>query len=77
MPQHAVVARQTVHDGLVKRVPHVQGAGDVGRWQLNGKVMPSFGGLGAGLPLSLRARLVQAKTLPVSLPWGLDGGGVE
>jgi len=58
-------------------VPHVQGAGDVGRWQLNRKVMPSFGGLGTGLPLPLRARLVQAKLLPVGLPWGLDSGGVE
>src|SRR3546814_570031 len=32
---HAVVAHQAVHDGLVKSVTHVQGAGDVGRRKLD------------------------------------------
>jgi hypothetical protein len=30
-PLHAVVTRQAVHDGLVKRVAHVQRAGHIGR----------------------------------------------
>src|SRR5690606_9537527 len=33
---HAVVAHQAVHDGLVERMPHVQGAGYIGRRELNG-----------------------------------------
>ena len=34
---HAVIAREAVHDGLVERMAHVQGAGHIGRWQLNGE----------------------------------------
>ena len=34
---HAVVARQAVHDRLVEGMAHVQGAGDVGRRQLDGE----------------------------------------
>lgn len=34
---HAMVADQSVHDGLVKGMPHVQGAGDIGRGELNGE----------------------------------------
>ena len=34
---HPVVARQAVHDGLVERMAHVQGAGHIGRRQLNGE----------------------------------------
>ena len=33
--QHAVVAGQAIHDGLVERMAHVQGAGDVRRRQLD------------------------------------------
>ena len=32
---HAVVARQGVHHRVVKAVPHVQGAGDIGRRELD------------------------------------------
>ena len=34
---HTVVAYQAVHDGLVEGMPHVQGAGDVRWWQLDGE----------------------------------------
>ena len=34
---HAVVAGQAVHDGLVEGVAHVQGAGHIGRRQLDAK----------------------------------------
>ena len=34
---HAVVADEAVHDGLVEGVSHVQGAGDVGRRELDGE----------------------------------------
>ena len=34
---HAVVTYQTVHDGLVEGVSHVQGARDIGRRELNGE----------------------------------------
>ena len=34
---HAVIAREAVHDGLVERMAHVQGAGHIGRRQLNGE----------------------------------------
>ena len=37
LAQHAVVARERVHDGLVKSVAHVQRARHVGRRQLNGE----------------------------------------
>ena len=52
---HAVIARQAIHDGLVERMPHVQGAGDI-RWrQLDGErgfVILHFGGeIPALLPL--------------------------
>jgi hypothetical protein len=33
--QHAVVAGQAIHDGLVESMAHVQGAGDVRRRQLD------------------------------------------
>ena len=35
--RHAVITRQTVHDRLIKGVPHVQSARDIGRWELDGK----------------------------------------
>ncbi len=36
---HAVIARQRVHDGLVKSMTHVQRAGDIWRRQQNAKVV--------------------------------------
>jgi len=41
---HAVVAGEAVHDGLVKRMAHVQSARDVGRRELNRKVGRVFFG---------------------------------
>ncbi|MEY3886359.1 MAG: hypothetical protein RL650_451, partial [Pseudomonadota bacterium] len=35
---HAVIAREAVHDGLVERVAHVQGACHIGWRQLDGEV---------------------------------------
>ena len=35
--QHAVVARERIHDGLIERVAHVQRARDIGGRELNRK----------------------------------------
>ena len=35
--QHSVIAGERVHDGIVKAMPHVQWACDIGRWQGNRK----------------------------------------
>ena len=45
---HAVIAREAVHDGLVERMAHVQGACHIGGWQLDGEIgRVSFGRLAA------------------------------
>ena len=33
---------QAIHDGLVKGVTHMEGAGDIWGWQLNAKVFLAF-----------------------------------
>ena len=74
---HAVVAREAVHDGLVEGVAHVQRAGDVGRRQLDGKVVAGRVGLGAGLAGAAEAGNAIAAALPFGAPAGLDGGGFK
>jgi hypothetical protein len=70
---HAVVAGQAVHDGLVERVAHVQGARYVGRWQLNGE----------GWCVSRRGACATeachtvAALFPLGAPMGFKGGGLE
>ena len=70
---HAVVAGERVHDGLVKRMPHVQRARDVGRWQLDGE------GLGAILRLARTtvAGMGVVAALPLRSPMGFQGGGLK
>ena len=70
---HAVVARQAVHDGLVKRMAHVQRAGDVGRGQLDGKGW----GVGIGLAGAAHARMAVVAPLPFGAPVGFQGGGFK
>ena len=60
---HAVIARQRIHDGLVERVTHVQGAGDIGRRQLNAKRF------GAGLVTGVEI----TAGFPQRIPLGFDG----
>ena len=63
---HAVVARQAVHDGLVERVPHVQGTRHV-RWrQLNGK----RGSFRLGLARAAKTRHAVAALFPFRAPVG-------
>ena len=73
VPQHAVVAREAVHDGLVERVPHVQRAGDVGRRQLNAKRWLA----GIGLARAAHASSAVAAPLPLGAPLGLQGRRLE
>ena len=65
--QHAVVARERVHDGLVERMAHVQRARHIGRRQLNGK--RSFAGV--------QRRLVHAALLPGRAPVRFQCGGLK
>ncbi len=61
---HAVVAGQRIHDGVLEGVAHVQGTGDVGRWDhdavgilvitllgLGGEIAVFFPGLGTSVAL--------------------------
>ena len=85
---HAVVAGEAVHDGLVERMAHVQGARDIGRGQLDGKVgRVCLRRLGAAVPCYAIATLFPLRTpmgfkcsrlkrLGQALKAGLlDGGG--
>jgi hypothetical protein len=65
---HAVVARQAVHDGLVERMAHVQGAGDIGWRQLDGKACLT----GLGLLAATVARFAVASALPFRAPMGFE-----
>ncbi|MNN53133.1 hypothetical protein D3C81_1678700 [compost metagenome] len=65
--QHARVARQPVHDGLVEGMAHVQRAGHIRRRQLDREVR-------AG---RVEGRLGDAAALPLGGPFRLDGGGFE
>ena len=67
LAQHAVVARERVHDGLVERVAHVQRARHVGRRQLNGE---------RGF-LGVQRRLVHAALLPGRAPVRFQRGGLK
>jgi hypothetical protein len=71
--RHAVVAREAVHDGLVERMAHVQGAGHIGWRQLNGKRWSRrLGDAGAA-----KACYAIATLLPFRAPMGLQGGGFK
>ena len=63
--RHACMTNQAIHDGLVKGVTHVQGASDIGGWQLNGKIILTFehGGIS------------NTPALPLWTPVGFDRGG--
>ena len=63
---HAVVAGQTVHNGLVEGMAHVQRTGYVGRRQLDGK--RRFGQIHIGLEITLG--------FPVLIVFGFDFGGI-
>ena len=63
VPQHAVVAREAIHDGLVERVPHVPRALDVRRRQLDA---------GGGLACSGCARATDTHS-PVAAPLPFGG----
>ena len=73
VPQHAVVARQAVHDGLVEGMAHVQCARHVGRRQLDGE------GRGAGIRLARAAHtgVAVAALFPLWPPMGFQGGGFK
>ena len=62
---HAVVADQRVHQGVLERMAHVQGAGHVRRRQHD------------GVGLAVAGRLEAAVLLPMAVPLGLEGGGFE
>jgi hypothetical protein len=68
-----VVARQAVHDGLVERVAHVQRAGHVGRWQLNGE----GGCVSHWGACATEAGHAVAAFFPLGAPMGFKGGGLE
>jgi len=70
---HAVVARQAVHDGLVERMAHVQGAGHIGGWQLNGKRRL----VGLGLTSAAKACIAIATLFPFRAPMGFQGSGFK
>src|SRR3546814_10310202 len=63
---HAMVANQSVHDGLVESVPHVQRTGHIGGWKLNDKRlalvrvggcnMPAAGKITFAFPLRIPVR---------------------
>ncbi len=64
---HPVPAGERVHDRLVERVPHVQRAGDVGRWQLDAERGPR----------RVERRGADGGRLDDRRPARLDGGGLE
>ena len=68
-PLHAVVACQAVHDGLVERVAHVQGASHVGWRQLDAK----RGRIGLGCLAAAVAGDAVATLLPLGAPIGFQG----
>ncbi len=70
---HAVVAREAVHDGLVERVAHVQGAGHVRRRELDAE----RGRAGLRFARTAKARLADTALLPPGAPAGFDGSGFE
>ena len=70
---HAVVARQAVHNGLVKRVAHVQSASHVRGRQLDGKVMALGCGVGAGLASATETCMSVATGFPFWAPTLFDG----
>ena len=69
--RHAVIAHQAVHDGLVERMAHVQGTGDVGRGELDAV------GLFARAGFHVAASLEIAALFPQVVPAGFDLGGLE
>ena len=73
VPQHAVVAREAVHDRLVERMTHVQRARDVGWGQLNGKRRS----VGIALACATHACSTVGATLPFGTPLGFDGRGFK
>ena len=66
-PQHAVIPRQRVHDGLVERVTHVQDAGAIRRRQLDRERW--LGWIGARAEVAAR--------FPYGRPARLDCGRVK
>ena len=71
--QHAVIAGERVHDGLVERMPHVQRACDIGRRQLDGK---------GGRSSMRRATATEAgmgvvAAFPLGAPMRLQGGRLK
>ena len=75
--RHAVVTRQAVHDGLVERVPHVQRAGHVGRWQLDAEVVATRGSVQTGLARAPATGHTIAAFFPFGAPMGFQGSGLE
>ena len=70
---HAVVAGEAVHDGLIEGMAHVQGARDIGRRQLDGKVgRVCFGRLSAAVPSDAIATL-----FPLRSPMGFKGSRLK
>ena len=55
---HAMEADQGIHDGVLKRMAHVQGAGDIGRRDDDGIGRPLTAGreIARGFPLRINAR---------------------
>jgi len=64
---HPVVADHEVHQRLLERMPHVQRAGDVRRWQLDAE----RGGIGP------HRRAEETAGFPEGIPPRLDGVGFE
>jgi hypothetical protein len=62
---HALVADQHVHHGLLERMAHVQGAGDVRRRQQDAVRLAAAGGM------------EYAAVFPAGVPFRLDRAGLE
>ena len=63
--RHAGMTHQAIHDGLVKGVTHMQGAGHIGWWQLNRKIVFAL----------IHAGISNASAFPLWSPVSFDWGG--
>jgi hypothetical protein len=76
---HAMIARQRIHDRLVEAVPHVQGAGDVGRRQQDAEGALSGGiqagsEVASGFPFGYQRRSISAGSKLLASSMGVHQG---
>ena len=74
---HTVVAREAIHNGLVKGVPHVQRACHVGRGQLDAEVLPRSVRLRTRLACAALPCCAVAALLPQAAPALFKRGGFK